>query len=75
MQTVTQSEQEYMTIAEVRRYLNISQSAAYDLAHSGDFPVCRIGSIIRVPRRLFLNWVEMHTRVPTQLQGNLRKGA
>lgn len=74
MQIITLSN-EYLTIAEVKSYLNISQSAAYDLANRTDFPVCRIGSCIRIPREPFLAWVDMHTQIPAQLQSRVRKGA
>lgn len=57
----------YLTVAEVRKYLNISQSAAYELAHSRDFPVCRFGGTIRIPRKEFLIWVESRTYIPTVL--------
>ena len=49
MKKVTGSETEYMTVAEVRRYLNISQASAYELTHRKDFPVCRFGGSIRIP--------------------------
>lgn len=57
----------YLTVAEVRKFLNISQSAAYELSHSKDFPVCRFGSSIRIPRDAFLCWVESRTYIPTNL--------
>ena len=47
----------YMTVSEVKRYLNISQAAAYELTHRADFPVCRIGGSIRIPKSAFLAWV------------------
>lgn len=58
---------EYLTVAEVKTYLNISQAAAYQLAHRKDFPVCRIGGSIRIPRQAFLAWVEHHTHIPDAL--------
>ena len=58
---------EYLTIADVRKYLNISQSKAYELSHRKDFPVCRLGGSIRIPRTAFLAWVEQHTFVPAGL--------
>lgn len=57
----------YLTITEVRQYLNISQSAAYELSHSKGFPVCRFGGSIRIPRDAFLVWVESRTYIPTNL--------
>ncbi len=57
----------YLTVADVSRYLNISRSKAYELTHRKDFPVCRFGGVIRVPDDLFLQWVEKHTCNPTNL--------
>ena len=57
----------YLTISDVRKFLNISQSAAYELSHSKDFPVCRFGGNIRVPRDAFLCWVKSRTYIPTSL--------
>ena len=58
---------EYLTVAEVKTYLNISQAKAYELTHRKDFPVCRLGGSIRVPREPFLLWVDRHTRIPADL--------
>lgn len=57
----------FLTIAEVRSILNISQSAAYQLSHRKDFPVCRFGGNIRIPRDAFFAWVEAQTYIPTAL--------
>lgn len=57
----------YLTVADVRRYLNISQTAAYELSHSRDFPVCRFGGSIRIPRDAFMAWVDSRTYIPTVL--------
>ena len=58
---------EYLTVKDIQNYLNISQGKAYQLAHRKDFPVVRFGSCTRVPRELFLRWVEKQTKVPTDL--------
>ena len=62
---------EYLTIKDVREYLSISQSKAYELSHSKDFPVCRFGGAIRIPREAFLMWVQKHTYVPKSLTTNV----
>lgn len=59
---------EYMTVRDVKDYLNISQAAAYELTHRKDFPVSRFGGSIRVPRQAFLAWVEMKTYIPVELE-------
>ena len=58
---------EYLTIKDVKEYLSISQSMAYELSHRKDFPVCRFGGAIRIPRDAFLQWIELHTFVPKNL--------
>ena len=58
---------EYLTVKEVQEYLSISQSKAYELSHRKDFPVCRLGGAIRIPRAAFLQWVQMHTYLPKDL--------
>lgn len=60
-------EKNYLTVADVKDYLCISTTAAYELAHRKDFPVCRFGSSIRIPTHPFLAWVEKHTRLPSDL--------
>lgn len=59
---------EYLTIKDVRDYLNISQSKAYELTHRKDFPVCRFGGSIRIPRAGFLAWVDQMTYLPANLK-------
>lgn len=58
---------EFLTVRDVREYLQLSQSAAYTLMHRRDFPSCRFGSSIRIPREPFLAWVEANTRIPDSL--------
>ena len=57
----------YLTVRDVSEYLNISKSQAYELVHNKDFPVSRFGGAIRVPRELFLQWVQKQTYVPANL--------
>ena len=59
---------EYMTVADVSTYLNISLSKAYALTRRKDFPVSRFGGSIRIPRSIFLTWVEQMTYLPTELK-------
>ena len=53
---------EYLTAGEVARYLHISQSKAYELTRQADFPICRLGGVVRIPRDAFLSWVARNTR-------------
>ncbi len=59
--------EEYLTVGDVCAFLNVSQSQAYALAHRKDFPVCRFGGSIRIPRAPFLVWVERHSHIPDYL--------
>lgn len=63
----TSLKHEYLTVAEIKAYLNISQAKAYELTHRKDFPVCRLGSCIRIPRTAFLAWVQQMTFCPDTL--------
>lgn len=63
---------EFLTVADVKNYLKISQSAAYGLTHSKGFPVTRLGSSIRIPKEAFLVWVEANTVIPAGVAEYLR---
>lgn len=65
----------YLTIAQVRDYLNISLSAAYELARRKDFPVSRIGNCIRIPEDAFFAWIDMQTSIPSQLRAFMERSA
>lgn len=65
--TCTTLNSEYLTVSDVRHYLKISLSTAYQLVHDKDFPVCRIGSSFRIPRNAFLAWVDKQTSIPAHL--------
>jgi excisionase family DNA binding protein len=66
-------ESDYITVAEIKKYLKISQSAAYGLVNSEGFPVCRIGGSIRIPKTAFLAWVQHRTHIPAYLNDYLSK--
>lgn len=57
----------YYTVADIKKILNISQTAAYELTHRKDFPVCKFGKTIRIPEDLFWAWVDAKTYIPTTL--------
>lgn len=57
----------YLTVEDIRQYLNLSSSKAYALTHQKGFPVCRFGSSIRIPRDAFLFWVEQMSNIPDNL--------
>lgn len=41
----------------VAKVLGVSPSSAYELIHTQDFPVRKIGSRLVVPREKFIEWV------------------
>ena len=41
--------QEILTVGELRQILKISTNTAYNLIHSGSFPVIKIGRTYRIP--------------------------
>ena len=55
---------DYLTVAEIKDYLNVSQAKAYELTHRKDFPVCHFGGSIRVPKTAFLLWVQEKSYIP-----------
>ena len=73
LNTTTMLSGEYLTISEVKNYLNISQSAAYGLAHNKDFPVCHLGGTIRIPRDAFLAWIDKKSNIPEYLSDYMKR--
>ena len=62
------NDQTYLTVRDVSDYLGVSTTAVYELTHSQDFPVFRIGSRVRIPKEAFLAWVEMKTHISPALR-------
>ncbi len=50
--------QEILTVEDVRQVLKIGSNAAYNLVHSGAFPVIKIGQTYRIPANPFYAWLE-----------------
>ena len=46
------------TLSEAARQLGISRALAYEAAHRGELPVCRIGRRMLVPRAALLRLLE-----------------
>lgn len=49
--------QEILTVEEMRQILKIGANAAYNLIHSGAFPVIKIGQTYRIPAEPFYAWM------------------
>lgn len=51
-----------LTVADVKRVLNIGKNAAYELIYQKNFPVLRLGERkIRIPKDDFANWIKANT--------------
>ena len=46
------------TVEEIAREARISRTAAYELVKKGLFPVSRVGSSIRIPKKPFDAWLD-----------------
>lgn len=49
--------QEILTVEEMRQILKIGTNSAYNLIHSGAFPVIKIGQTYRIPTGPFYAWL------------------
>ena len=47
-----------LTADDIREILKISNNKAYNLIHSGAFPIIKIGRCYRVPGAPFYEWME-----------------
>ena len=52
-----------MTILELRDFLNISRSKAYELVKTKGFPVIKIGKCIRINKKDFFEWLHNQKNV------------
>ncbi|MBU7006196.1 helix-turn-helix domain-containing protein [Phosphitispora fastidiosa] len=46
-----------LTVPDIAKYLRISRSLAYELAHHKDFPSIVINRTIRISKDAFLEWI------------------
>ena len=47
-----------LTPMDIAAVLGVSRNTAYELIHSEDFPILRVGKQYRVSRKRFLTWLE-----------------
>ena len=52
-----------MTILELREFLNISRSKAYELVKIPDFPTIKVGKCIRICRKDLFEWLHKQKNV------------
>lgn len=48
----------FLTVYDIRDYLGIGQSQAYELVKSEGFPAKKLGNSYRIPKNDFLDWVK-----------------
>lgn len=51
----------FLNAVLIAKVLGIADSSAYELMHSKDFPVIKIGSRMVVPKEKFREWIEQNT--------------
>ena len=51
----------FLNAVLIAKVLGIADSSAYELMHSKDFPVIKIGSRMVVSKEKFREWVEQNT--------------
>ncbi len=56
----------FLNASMVSQVLGVSPSSGYELMHTPDFPVLRVGSRMVVPKEKFIQWVERNTAGGTQ---------
>jgi len=52
-----------MTIMQLKEFLNISRSKAYEIVKIEDFPVIKIGKCIRISKNELLRWLQNQNNV------------
>ena len=48
----------FLNAVLIAKVLGIADASAYELMHSKDFPVIKIGSRMVVPKENFISWIE-----------------
>ena len=51
-----------LNVSEVAKILGLGRSKIYEMTNSGELPVVRIGTAVRVPKKALLEWIESHTK-------------
>jgi excisionase family DNA binding protein len=46
-----------LTVVDIQKHLQVSQSQAYAMLASGELPCVHIGKLVRVPRAAFLDFI------------------
>jgi excisionase family DNA binding protein len=55
--------EQYISVKQMAKNLNISLDTAYEYIHSENFPICRIGRTIRIPEDKLQKWLDKRTNL------------
>jgi hypothetical protein len=47
-----------LNVSDIQEILGIGRKQAYELVHSGEFHVMKIGKRIKVSKNVLINWIE-----------------
>lgn len=56
-------ESEVYTVSDVQDILNISKTLAYEIVKQNLFPVIKIRTSIRIPKKGFHEWIDSHNKL------------
>ena len=51
-----------LRVEEVAQLLGLSRSKVYEMTASGELPVVRMGTAVRVPKKALEGWIEQNTQ-------------
>ena len=51
-----------LTVNELAEILRIGRSSAYELCRQNQFPVVRIGKVIRIPKQALNEWLDRQSQ-------------
>ena len=52
-----------LRVEEVAQLLGLSRSKVYEMTASGELPVVRMGTAVRVPKKALEGWIERNTQL------------
>lgn len=58
-----------LTVYQLRSFLGIGQRQAYELTHTEGFPAMKIGTSIKIPKHLLVDWIK------NKVENQTEKGA
>ena len=50
-----------LRVGEAAEILGLGRSKVYEMTKTGELPVLKIGTAVRIPRRALLEWIERNT--------------